>query len=143
MSNPIEHASNTGIGGPGFVSLLVRDVAAAADFYEQKVGLKRDPLVFPGAVAFLSTSIPFAVTQAPPAVNLDSLLTPGLGIALWFKAADGQAAHDALSQAAVTILKPPFDGPFGRTFVFVDLDGYPITVYEQDEPILDRLPPAR
>lgn len=42
MSNPVEHASNTGIGGPGFVALQVRDVAAAADFYEQKVGLKRD-----------------------------------------------------------------------------------------------------
>jgi hypothetical protein len=26
MSNPIEHASNTGISGPGCVSLLVRDV---------------------------------------------------------------------------------------------------------------------
>jgi predicted enzyme related to lactoylglutathione lyase len=143
MSNAIEHAANTGISGPGFVSLLVRDVAAAADFYEQKVGLKRDPLVFPGAVAFLTTPIPFAVTQAPPGVNLDNLPTPGLGIAVWFKAADGQAACDALSKAGVTILKPPYDGPFGRTFVFADLDGYPITVYEQDEPIIERLPPAR
>ncbi len=143
MSNPVEHSSNTGISGPGFVSLQVRDVAAAADFYEHKVGLKRDPLVFPGAVAFLSSPIPFAVRQVPPGVNLDSLPTPGLGISVWLKAADGQAAHDALSQADVTILKPPFDGPFGRTFVFADLDGYPITVYEQDEPIIDRLPPAR
>jgi predicted enzyme related to lactoylglutathione lyase len=143
MSNPIVHASNTGISGPGFVSLQVRDVAAAADFYEHTVGLKRDPLAFPGAVAFLSTPIPFAVRAAPPGVNLDSLPTPGLGIALWFKAADGQAAHDALSKAGVTILKPPFDGPFGRTFIFADLDGYPITVYERDEPIIDRLPPAR
>ncbi len=23
-----------------------------------------------------------------------------------------------------------------------DLDGYPITVYERDEPVIDRLPPA-
>lgn len=143
MSNPVVHSSNTGISGPGFVSLAVRDVAAAADFYEQKVGLKRDPLAFPGAVAFLSTPIPFAVRQLPPGVNLDSLPTPGFGIALWFKAADGQAAHDALSKAGVTILKPPFDGPFGRTFVFADLDGYSITVYEQDEPIVDRLPRAQ
>jgi len=143
MSNPVEHASNTGISGPGFVSLQVRDVAAAADFYEQKVGLKRDPLVFPGAVAFLSTPIPFAVRQLPPGVNLDSLPTLCLGIAVWLKAADGQVAHDALSKAGVTILKPPFDGPFGRTFVFADLDGYPITVYERDEPIIDRLPPTR
>jgi predicted enzyme related to lactoylglutathione lyase len=143
MSNPIEHILNTGIGSPGFVSLQVRDVAAAAEFYEQKIGLKRDPLAFPGAVAFLTTSIPFAVIQALPGANLDSLPTPGLGISLWFKATDGQAAYDALSKVGVTILKPPFDGPFGRTFVFADLDGYPITVYEQDEPILDRLPPAR
>ena len=74
---------------------------------------------------------------------LDSLPTSGHGIAVWFKATDGQAAYDALSKADVTILKPPFDGPFGRTFVFADLDGYPITVYERDEPILDLLPPAR
>jgi predicted enzyme related to lactoylglutathione lyase len=143
MRNRVEHPANTGISGPGFVSLQVRDVAAAADFYEHKVGLKRDPLAFPGAAAFLSTPIPFAVTQLPAGVHLDALPTPGLGIAIWFKAADGQAAYEALSQAGVTILKPPFDGPFGRTFVFADLDGYPITVYEQDEPILDRLPSAR
>jgi predicted enzyme related to lactoylglutathione lyase len=143
MSNPIEHVSNTGIGGPGFVSLQVLDVAAAADFYEHKVGLKRDPLAFPGAVAFLTDPIPFAVIHAPTGENLDSLPTPGLGIALWFKATDGQAAHDALSKAGVTILKLPFDGSFGRTIVFADLDGYPITVYEQDKPMLDRLPPAR
>jgi len=140
MSNP-----NTGIGGPGFVALQVRDVAAAADFYEHKVGLKRDPLVFPGAVAFQSPPIPFAVISAaaPPRLDLDSLPTPGAGISLWFKAADGQAAYNALSEAGVTIIKPPFDGPFGRTFVFADLDGYPITVYEQDTPIADRLPPPR
>ena len=34
MSNPVVHSSNTGISGPGFVSLQVRDVAAAADFYD-------------------------------------------------------------------------------------------------------------
>jgi len=143
MSNPDVSSSNTGISGPGFIALLVRDVAAAANFYEQKVGLKRDPQAFPGAVAFLTSPIPFSVTQAPVTVNLDSLPTPGLGIALWFMAADGQAAYESLSKAGVTILKPPYDGPFGRTFVFADLDGYSITVYEQNEPIIDRLPPTR
>jgi len=133
MSNP-----NTGIGGPGFVSLRVRDVAAAADFYEHKVGLKRDPLVFPGAVAFECTPIPFALMAAPPGTDLHP---SDQSIAVWFKAADGQAAYEALSKADVTILKSPFDGPFGRTFVFADLDGYPITVYETDTPIADRLPP--
>jgi len=143
MSSSVVHSSKIGISGPGFVSLLVRHVAAAADFYEHKVGLKRDPLVFPGAVAFQTTPIPFAVRQAPPGVNLDGLPNPGLGVAVWFKAADRQAAHDAMSKAGVTILKPPYDGPFGRTFVFADLVGYPISVYEQDAPIIDRLPPPR
>ena len=127
----------TGISGPGFVSLLVRDLAKAADFYEHKVGLKRDPQGFPGAVAFKSAPIPFALAQAPAAVNP----TPGPGVSVWLKATDGQAAHDALSQAGVTIVKAPYDGPFGRTFVFVDPDGYSITVYEQDEPIIERFPP--
>ena len=143
MSNADMHSSNTGISGPGFVSLLVRNVTAAADFYEHKVGLMRDPQAFPGSVAFKSSPIPFAIIQAPTGVNLDSLPTPGLGISVWLKATDGQAAYEALSKAGVTIRKPPYDGPFGRTFVFVDLDGYPITVYEQDEPIVDRLPPAQ
>lgn len=139
MSNQFE----TGIGGPGFVSLLVRDIAAAADFYEQKVGLTRDLLPFPGAVAFKCSPIPFAVLQKPEGVDLDSLPKPGLGVSVWFKAKDGQAAYDALVKADVTILKPPYDGPFGRTFIFADLDGYSITVYEHDEPKLDRIPPAQ
>lgn len=143
MSNPETLSSNTGIGGPGFVSLLVRDVAAAADFYEHKIGLKRDPQAFPGTVAFLTTPGFFAVRQLPPGEHLDSQTPPGRGIAVWFKAADGQAAYDALVKAGVTIVRHPFDGPFGRTFTFADLDGYSITVYERDEPIIDRIPPAQ
>jgi predicted enzyme related to lactoylglutathione lyase len=135
--------SKTGIGGPGFISLLVRNVAVSGDFYEHKIGLTRDTRPFPRAVAFLSSPIPFAVIQAPPDVDLDSLPTPGQGVSVWFKAADGQAAYEALSNADVTILKPPFDGPFGRTFIFADPDGYPITVYETDDPILDRMPPKQ
>jgi len=134
MSNPDVSYSNSDISGPGFIALLVHDVEAAANFYEQKVGLKRDPQAFPGAVAFLSSPIPFSVTQASPAVNLDGLPTPGLGIALWFKAAESQAVHDALVEAGVTILRAPPDGRFGRQFTFVDLDGYAITIYDRDAP---------
>jgi predicted enzyme related to lactoylglutathione lyase len=137
MSNSSEGIKNTGIGGPGFVSILVSDLKVSADFYEHTIGIKRDPLVFPGAVAFLSTTIPFALRQKPEGLRLDSASNP---VAVWFKAADGQAAYEALVQADVTILKAPFDGPFGRTFVFSDPDGYAMTVYEVDEPILERLP---
>jgi predicted enzyme related to lactoylglutathione lyase len=147
MSNTLHETSvdaiTTGISGPGFVSLQVRDLAAAADFYEHTVGLTRDPQPFPRAVAFLTSPIPFALLEVFPNVNLDNLPMPGLGTAVWFKAADGQAAHDALSQAGVTIIRAPYDGPFGRTFTFADLDGYAITVYERDTPIIERLPPAQ
>ncbi len=135
--------SSTTISGPGFISLQVRNLAASADFYEHTVGLTRDPLVFPGAVAFLCSPAILALSELRPGVNLDSVPTPGLGVAIWFKAQDGQAAYEALSKAGVTIVRPPFDGPFGRTFTFADPDGYPITVYETDTPILDRLPPVQ
>lgn len=142
MSDVGERSSNKGISGPGFVGLQVRDVAAAADFYEHKIGLVRDPQPFPKAVAFLTSPIPFAITERPPTANTDTAALGG-GIAVWFKAADGQAAYEELSKAGVTILRPPYDGPFGRTFVFADLDGYSIIVYERDTPILDRFPPTQ
>jgi predicted enzyme related to lactoylglutathione lyase len=31
----------------------------------------------------------------------------------------------------VPILTPPFDGPFGRTFTFADLDGYTVTIHDK------------
>ncbi len=31
------------LSGPAFVGLVVRDVAAAADFYGKKLGFRRDP----------------------------------------------------------------------------------------------------
>lgn len=135
--------TSTGISGPGFISLQVRDLAAAADFYEHKVGLKRDPLVFPGAVAFLSSPIPFGLLNRRPEVDLDSLPTPGLGVALWLKADDGQAAYEAMSKNDVTILMPLFDGSFGKTFIFADLDGYRITVYDQNTIIKERIPGSK
>lgn len=141
MSESKINPASTGISGPGFISLQVRDLAAAADFYEHKIGLKRDPLAFPGAVAFLSAPIPFGVIARREGVELGE--QPGLGIALWLKAENGQAAHEALHEAGVTIVKPLFNGPFGQTFIFTDLDGYRITVYDQNDPIKERIPPAR
>jgi len=35
----------------------------------------------------------------------------------------------------VTILQAPFDGPFGRTFLLADPDGYRVTIYEKDQPL--------
>jgi catechol 2,3-dioxygenase-like lactoylglutathione lyase family enzyme len=123
------------LSDPAFVGLFVSDVDAAADFYEKKLGFRRDPEVFPrAAVAFQSYPIPFAVMQVPPGVDLGSLPRPRLVPAIWFKTANSQVVHDALIEADVTILRPPSDGRFGRQFTFVDLDGYAITVYDRDAP---------
>ena len=122
------------LSGPAFVGFQVRDVQASADFYEKTLGFRRDPEDFPGAVAFLSYLIPFAVMQARPGVDLDSLSRPLLVPAIWFKTAESQVVHDALVEAGVTILRPPSDGRFGRQFTFVDLDGYAITIYDRDAP---------
>ena len=127
---------NFEVSGPAFVGFFVRDVAAAADFYEKKLGFRRDPEVFPGhrAVAFLSYPIPFAVMQAPPGVDLDRLPRPLPVPAIWFKTANSAVVHDALVEARVTILRPLSIGRFGRQFTFVDPDGYAITIYDRDAP---------
>ena|SRR2546428_3362603 len=125
---------NFDLKGPAFVGLRVRDVAAAADFYEKRLGLRRDPEVFPAGVGFLTYPIPFGLIQVPPGVDLDSIPRPILAPAIWFKTADSQAVHDALVEAGVTILRAPSDGRFGRQFTFVDLDGYAITIYDRDAP---------
>lgn len=127
---------NFEVSGPAFLGLYVRDVAAAADFYEKKLGFQRDTEVntWSVAVAFHSYPIPFAVIQAPPGVNLDSLPRPRLVPAIWFKTANSQVVHDALVAEGVTILKPLTHGRFGWQFTFVDPEGYAINIYDRDTP---------
>jgi catechol 2,3-dioxygenase-like lactoylglutathione lyase family enzyme len=126
---------NFEVTGPAFVGLMVRDVKISIDFYEKKLGLRRDPEAFPpGSAAFLTRPIPFGLIQPPPGVNLDSIPRPVLAPGIWFKTADSQAVHDALVEADVTILRAPSDGRFGRQFTFIDPDGYAITIYDRDAP---------
>ncbi len=42
-----------------------------------------------------------------------------------------QQIHDALVAAGHEIVAAPIDGPFGRTFTFVDPDGYRITLHDR------------
>ena len=37
--------------------------------------------------------------------------------------------HEDLVGHGVTVVTPPFDGPFGRTFAFADPDRYTITLH--------------
>jgi predicted enzyme related to lactoylglutathione lyase len=117
------------VTGPDFVALQVRDLARAAAFYEQHLGLRRAPAGPPGAVVFATTPVPFAVRDPLPGVDLDAADRPGLGVALWLHSTDPQGLHDSLDAAGVPIVTPPFDGPFGRTFTFADADGYAVTIH--------------
>lgn len=120
------------VTGPDFIALQVRDVDAAATFYERHLGLRRAPASPPGAVVFTTAPVPFAVRTPLPGVDLDAVAPrPGAGVALWLHADDAQQLHDHLADAGVPILTPPADGPFGRTFTFADPDGYAVTIHDR------------
>jgi predicted enzyme related to lactoylglutathione lyase len=115
--------------GPDFISLQVRDLESSAAFYEQYLGLVRNPAGPPHAVVFDTKPVSFAVRDPLPGVDLNAIEQPGEGIAVWLHAPDAQQIHDALADDGVTIVTEPSDGPFGRTFTFADPDGYQITLH--------------
>ncbi len=89
------------VTGPDFIPLQVRDLEKAATFYEEVVGLTRAPFSPPHAVA------------------------------LWLHDPEAVALHTAVAAAGAVVVQEPFDGPFGTTFVFQDLDGYLVTVHDR------------
>jgi len=120
----------TAVSGPGFISLQVRDLAASAAFYEKYLGLTRQPGP-PHAVVYDTKPASFAVRDAAPGVDLDSVSQLGLGVGIWLHAPEAQEVHDTLVADGVTITSAPIDGPFGRTFTFADPDGYQITLHDR------------
>ena len=113
--------------GHDFISLQVRNLSTSREFYTEILGFTIDERFnTPDFVLFDTSTIPFALSEAK--VNLDQAPQPGLGVALWIDCDQVNALHAKLEAAGGTILTPPFDGPFGRTFVFADPDGYRITV---------------
>jgi predicted enzyme related to lactoylglutathione lyase len=119
---------------PGFISIAVADAQRSAAFYEAYLGAVRDPFDFgPDAVSFVGWPT-FAVSSARrpgrpgPAPETTS-------IQLWWRASDAQALYEKVAEDGIRIMVEPFDGPFGRTFVMADPDGYPITIYEKDQPL--------
>jgi predicted enzyme related to lactoylglutathione lyase len=115
--------------GPDFLNLQVRDLSSSRTFYIEMLGLTEDTsFTAPGVVLFDSTTIPFALSEAR--VNLDEAPHPGWGASLWIDCDYVNELHASMQERGVTILQPPHDGPFGRTFVFADPDGYRITANE-------------
>jgi len=112
--------------GPDFISLQVRNLSASRAFYTEILGLPVDARFDTAdVVVFDASTIPFALSKAT--VNLDEVPQPGLGVTLWLDCDNVDEMCAKLEAAGSTIIKPPFDGPFGRTFIFADPDGYRIT----------------
>lgn len=118
------------VTGPDFISLQVRDLDAAQGFYEQYLGLVRSQSGPPHAVVFDTKPIAFALRDIIPGTDLASVAQPGIGAAIWLHATHVQDIHDTLVADGLTIVSPPIDGPFGRTFTFADPDGYHITLHD-------------
>ena len=117
------------VTGPDFIALQVRNLAEAAAFYEDVVGLipaESSPL---NAAVFQTLPVAFAVRQAGPGVDLGD--HPGTGVALWLHDPEAATLHPSLAAAGVTIIQEPFAGPFGTTFTFRDPEGYAVTVHDQ------------
>jgi len=115
--------------GPDFISLQVRSFSASRAFYTEVLGLTVDPRFdAPDFVLFDTNSIPFALSAAK--VNLDEVPQPGMGMMLWIDCDNVNELHARMERAGATIITSPFDGPFGRTFIFADPDGYKITANE-------------
>jgi len=96
------------VTGPDFVALQVRDLDRAAASYETHLGLQRTSGSPPGAVAFATAPIAFALREPLPGVDLDAASPrPGLGVALWLRVNYAQTLHDELSAAEVPIMSPP------------------------------------
>ena len=113
--------------GPDFVALQVRDLDAVRRFYTEVLGLEVDPSGPPHAVLFRTSPIPFAVRE--PLVDLAASTRLGWGVSLWLQCEDADALFDRIEAHGQPIVQRPVDGPFGRTFSFVDPDGYTLTLH--------------
>jgi predicted enzyme related to lactoylglutathione lyase len=118
------------VTGPDFIALQVRELDAAATFYETVVGLTRAPVSPPHAVVF-DTSPTFALRDPLPGVDLSGVERPGLGVVIWMHDPNAVELHARLAAAGVPLAQEPFEGPFGVTFTFVDPEGYAITVHDR------------
>src|ERR1700754_3545049 len=107
------------VTGPDFIALQVRDLDAAASFYEKVVGLTRAAVSPPHAVVF-DTTPTFAVRDPLPGIDLSGVERPGLGVVIWLHDPEATALHATLAAAGVPIAQEPFEGPFGTTFSFID-----------------------
>lgn len=113
--------------GPQFIALQVEDLGAAKQFYTEQLGLIPTDQGPEHAVVFQTSPIPFAIRT--PSVDLSQSTRLGWGVALWLGCEQADSLHDRLRDYRVDIIETPFDGPFGRTFSFMDPFGYRLTLH--------------
>lgn len=118
--------------GPDFIALQVRDLEISKLFYMEHLQLSLADQSPPGAVVFKTSPIPFAIRTA--AIDLSASPQLGWGVAIWLACKDADFFYESLQKAAVSILTPIHDGPFGRFFTFKDPDGYSITLHTKTTP---------
>ncbi|MFH8342588.1 VOC family protein [Streptomyces sp. AM6-12] len=117
------------VDGPDFIALQVKDVPAAAAFFEERLGLRRAEGGPAHAVVFATSPIPFAVREPLPDVDLDDAARPGLGVALWLRTSDAPALRERLVAAGTEDVSPLITTPFGPAFSFTGPEGYRLTVH--------------
>src|SRR5580704_5040093 len=126
MTLSLRDNRNAKLIGPNFIALQVRDLEASKALCVERMGLTPIPQGPPGVVVFNTEPVPFGIRN--PLVDLDATSLLGWGVSLWMAATDADVLHAQLSEAAVPIVLPPANGPFGRFFAFRDPDGYTVTV---------------
>jgi len=115
------------IEGVDFVTLLVRDLEAAYEFYAVKLGLTESSEKRPGAHAFSMKPVSLAIRHVPGNRKVDN---PGQGIIVWLRTSDSTALYTELKERGVPIVEELRTSPFGMTFSFRDPDGYVLGVHD-------------
>lgn len=111
-----------------FVSIQVIDMNKSEVFYSEIMGFKKGISPNPHAVVFeTENGAIFAIRTSM--IDLENIELKGAGISLWFKVENPDKLFSHLKEKNVPIIKSIEDGPFGRTFILKDPNGYAITIH--------------
>ena len=115
----------------GFILLFVANPSKSAEFYREVLGLKSIEESPTFAMFPLQDGVMLGLwSQYTAEPSVKSL--PG-AMEIGFPADDVDALYEFLGKKGVTIIQKPTDMDFGRTFVFIDLDGHRIRIYKLNE----------
>jgi len=112
----------------GFILLFVENPIKSADFYSNILNLKPIEQSPTFAMFALENGVMLGLWSKYTAEpKVDSI--PG-AMDICFPVDDVDLVYEHLGAKGVTIIQKPTDMDFGRTFVFLDLDGHRIRIYK-------------